>query len=175
MEQELVASGIGGQGIQIAVTILAKAAASEGKHVMTFSMFGGAIRGGRSECTAVIGDEPIDAPPIVPETQYALALHDRYFESVASRVRKNGLVIVNSDLVNVKLPVEVISLPLTTMAEELGSVSLVSMCALGAVCSATKLASVETVIETMKAEIPPHRRDRVASNERAINAGAIAV
>ena len=41
MERELVLSGIGGQGIQLAAQVVARAAIAEGKQVQLFGSYGG--------------------------------------------------------------------------------------------------------------------------------------
>jgi Pyruvate/2-oxoacid:ferredoxin oxidoreductase gamma subunit len=66
MEREIIFTGVGGQGIQLMAKVLAHAAVEAGKHVMLFGVYGGAMRGSPSECTVIIGDAEIEAPPIVP-------------------------------------------------------------------------------------------------------------
>src|SRR4051812_43697517 len=83
VERELIMTGIGGQGVQIAVRALARAAASSGRNVMLFGMFGGSVRGGKTEATLVVSDEEIEAPPILAQTWSAVALHPKFFETVA--------------------------------------------------------------------------------------------
>src|SRR6266568_3138699 len=90
VEHELIMTGIGGQGVQVATKALARAAASQGLNVMLFGMFGGSVRGGRSETTLVVSDEDIEAPPIIPETGCAVAMHDEFFSTVAERLRPGG-------------------------------------------------------------------------------------
>ena len=46
MEREVILTGIGGQGVQLAAKILAEAANREGRQVMMFGIFMGMIRGG---------------------------------------------------------------------------------------------------------------------------------
>ena len=49
MEREILLSGIGGQGVQLAAKMLPHAGMVEGRHVMQFSMFMGTMRGGSSD------------------------------------------------------------------------------------------------------------------------------
>ena len=58
MERELVMTGIGGQGIQLAAQVLARAALSEGRQVQLFGSYGGMMRGGNTEATVVVADGP---------------------------------------------------------------------------------------------------------------------
>src|SRR5690606_41928167 len=45
-EREVMWTGIGGQGVQLAATILARAATLEGREVMSLGTYGGTMRGG---------------------------------------------------------------------------------------------------------------------------------
>ena len=51
MERELLLTGIGGQGIQLAAAVLARAALVEGREVQVFGSYGGMMRGGATEAT----------------------------------------------------------------------------------------------------------------------------
>jgi len=168
-------TGIGGQGVQIATKALARAAASQGLNVMFFGMFGGSVRGGRSETTLVVSDEEIEAPPIIPETSAAVAMHDEFFEPVAARLRPDGVAVINSSLFSFERNgARVVRVPMTEIAEELGNVNLVGMVAMGATVSATGLVSLDAALEAMRAEIPSYRADRIPQNEQAIVRGAAA-
>ena len=56
MERELVLTGIGGQGVQLAAQVLATAAVLEDRRVMLFGVYGGTMRGGSSDSTVVVAD-----------------------------------------------------------------------------------------------------------------------
>ena len=51
MERELLLTGIGGQGVQLAAQVLARAAIAEGRSVQMFGSYGGMMRGGNTEAT----------------------------------------------------------------------------------------------------------------------------
>ena len=63
MEREIFLTGIGGQGVQLAARILALAATREGRYVMSLGTYGGTMRGGNTDSTVVVADEPIASPP----------------------------------------------------------------------------------------------------------------
>jgi len=65
VEREVLLTGIGGQGVQLAATILARAATREGRHVMTLGTYGGCMRGGNTDSSVLVADRPISTPPIV--------------------------------------------------------------------------------------------------------------
>src|SRR5437016_13217968 len=95
MERELLITGIGGQGVQLAAQVLARAATLEGREVMFLGLYGGMMRGGNTDSTVVIADAPIAAPPVVSRAWSAIAMHDDYWPPVEVTLRPSGLVLVN--------------------------------------------------------------------------------
>ncbi len=79
MERELLITGIGGQGVQLAAQVLARGATLEGREVMYLGLYGGMMRGGNTDSTVVVADAPILAPPVVSHAWSAIAMHDDYW------------------------------------------------------------------------------------------------
>src|SRR5690606_19821427 len=94
VERELMVTGIGGQGVQLATQVLARAAMAEGREVMLFGSYGGMMRGGNTDTTLVIADGPITAPPVVPSTWSAILMHHDYWHPVRARLRSGSVVFV---------------------------------------------------------------------------------
>ena len=97
-ELEIMWTGIGGQGVQLAAKILALAATRDGREVMSLGTYGGTMRGGNTDATIVIADGPILSPPMVSKTWAALVVHPRFYEPIAPKLRPDGLVFVDADL-----------------------------------------------------------------------------
>jgi Pyruvate/2-oxoacid:ferredoxin oxidoreductase gamma subunit len=173
-EREIIFTGLGGQGIQLMAKILAEAAVREGRHVMLFGVYGGMMRGGPSESTVVIGDAEIQAPPIIPHCWAIVAMHPQGLAELARKLRPGGLVFANQTLVNAapRADVRTIGLPATHMAEQAGSIAAASMVALGGFVAATGVVGFETVVDAMRAALPPHRRQRGEENVRFLTMGA---
>src|SRR3954470_1873705 len=91
-------TGIGGQGIQLAAQVLARAALAEGREVQMFGSYGGMMRGGNTEATVVIADGPIESPPTVGTTWSAILMHHDYSEPTIKRLRAGSVVLVNSSV-----------------------------------------------------------------------------
>ena len=92
MEREILFTGIGGQGIQLMAKVLADAAARAGCYAMLFGVYHGAMRGSPSDSTLVVGDTPIEAPPIVPACWSIVALHPRSLEPLLPKLRPDGFL-----------------------------------------------------------------------------------
>jgi Pyruvate/2-oxoacid:ferredoxin oxidoreductase gamma subunit len=176
-ERELLLTGIGGQGVQLAAQVVARAAALEGKDVMLFGVYGGVMRGGNSDATVVVAEGPVQAPPIVSHAWSALALHPRYWEPLAARLVPDAVVVLNSSLFDepVDLP-HVYEVPATQVAtEELGNPMAVSMVATGAYVALTGLVALDSAVAAMEESLPSYRRQHAEGNARALRTGAALV
>ncbi len=174
MEREVIITGIGGQGIQLMAKVLAQAANRAGKQVMLFGIYGGMMRGGPSESTVVIGDDEIQAPPIIPQTWSVLAMHPMGLPEVTKKLRPGGVLCTNSTLVT-QVPrddVQLISIPATKLAEQAGAIMGAGMIALGAFCVATRLVDHDAVVQAMRDSLPPHRQHLADRNVQLLNQGA---
>ena len=174
-EREVLLTGIGGQGIQLAAQVLARAAVLEGRDVMLFGIYGGVMRGGNSDATIVVGDGPVQAPPIVSHAWSALALHPRYWDDLAPRLVEDAVVLVNSSLF--EEPIEsrrwrVFGVDATGVAtERLENPLAVSMVATGAYVALTGIVALDSAIVAMEESLPSYRRQHAAANADALRTG----
>ena len=75
MERSLIATGIGGQGIQLSAQVMARAAIYDGRNAMLFGSYGGMMRGGSTDASLVLADGPIDSPPVLSRCWLGIAMH----------------------------------------------------------------------------------------------------
>lgn len=178
MERAVVMTGLGGQGIQLAAKLLAEAAMREGREVMMFGIFMGMIRGGSSESTVVVGDGPIETPPIVPSIWAILAMHGDGLPKLAAKIEPGGVLCTNASLVGAPPAwpgVRQVAVPATDLAKEMGQPLGASMIALGASVRATGLVHAEALAEALGTVLPPHRQKHAEANRRCLERGAAAV
>lgn len=174
MERELLLTGIGGQGVQLAAQVIARGATLEGRHVMLFGVYGGAMRGMNTDGTVVVGDTPLVSPPLVSRTWSAIAMHDKFWAPVARKLRPGALVLVNDATFEAELDTDayrVFRVGATELAAELGNELGGSMVMTGAYVGITGLVGLDAVVEGMRESIPPYRSQHIAANEEAIRAG----
>ena len=174
MERELLITGIGGQGIQLVAQVLARAATLEGREVMYLGLYGGMMRGGNTDSTVVVADAPIEVPPVVSRTWSAIAMHDDFWPAVEGKLRAGALVLVNDATfpADPEGDVTVHRLRATEVATALGNPLAASMVALGAYANVTGIVSVDALVAAMQASVPSYRTQHIATNERALRAGA---
>ena len=177
MERELLITGIGGQGIQLAAQVLARAATVEDREVMYLGLYGGMMRGGNTDSTVVVADGPITAPPVVARAWSAIAMHDEFWAPLESKLRADGVVLVNDSTFESEImaPVNVVRLKATELAAEIGNPQAGTMVMVGAYSALTGLISIDSAVEGMKESIPSYRSQHIEANERALRAGYDAV
>jgi Pyruvate/2-oxoacid:ferredoxin oxidoreductase gamma subunit len=174
VERELLLTGIGGQGVQLAAQILARAALANGRSVQMFGSYGGMMRGGRTDATIVIADVPVEAPPTVGDAWSAIVMHDAYAQPILDAVRPGGIVLVNEEFKALPLDRDryaVVELPVADIAERAGNRMAASMVMLGAYAAATDLVTAEALVGSVAESLPPYRKQLAEVNVAAIRAG----
>jgi Pyruvate/2-oxoacid:ferredoxin oxidoreductase gamma subunit len=174
VERELILTGVGGQGVQLAAQVLARGAIHDGRQAMLFGIYSGMMRGGNSDSSLVVGDGPIQAPPLVSRAWSALAMHHEFWEPLAPKLRAGGVVVVNSSLFEGVLDRDayrVFDVPAGDIAAELGNPLVAAMVMAGAYAAITDLVSLDGLLDGMRESVPPYRRQHIAANESAIRAG----
>ena len=171
---ELVIAGFGGQGILFLGEVLAHAAVIEGKNVTWMPAYGPEQRGGTATCTVVIADEPIGSP-VVSDPPVVIIMNRPSMDKFESRVRGEGLLIVNSSMVDrtaERSDVRVVMVDAVREATALGDARVANMVLLGAFLATTPVVSLEAVQRALRDLIPPSRAQMVALNLSAIARGA---
>jgi Pyruvate/2-oxoacid:ferredoxin oxidoreductase gamma subunit len=173
-EREVLLTGIGGQGVQLAAQVLARAAAVDGRQVMLFGLYSGMMRGGNSDSTLVVADGDIQAPPLISHASSAIVMHHKFWGPLVSKLRPGAVIVVNSSLFEGAVDRNahrVFDVPVTDIASELGNSMAASMVMVGAYAAITGLVTLDAALEGMRDSIPPYRRQHVEGNERAIRTG----
>ena len=177
MEREILVTGIGGQGVQLAANVLAHAALAEGRDVQLFGSYGGMMRGGNTDAELVVADARIEAPPTVGSAWAVMAMHPDYAKPALARLRPGGLVFRNSDLWEAEMErtdVDVVDVPAAALAADAGNVMVASMVMLGVLSTVTDLVGLDSLRAGVRACVPSYRRQHLELNDRALQAGAAA-
>jgi 2-oxoglutarate ferredoxin oxidoreductase subunit gamma len=174
VERELMITGIGGQGVQLASLVLARAAITEGREAQLFGSYGGVMRGGNTETTVVVGDGPIEAPSTVGVTWSAILMHHDYVEPTLRCLRPGSVVLINSTVYEAPFDrTAYVSLDVaaTDMAVEVGNIMTASMVMIGAYASFTGLVGLDALALGVAESLPPYRKNHVELNVSALQAG----
>ena len=121
MERELLLTGIGGQGVQLAAQVIAGAATLEGREVMFFGIYGGMMRGGNTDSTVVVADAADHRAAGGLEDVVGHRDAPRVLGADRAKLRPDGVVLCNSTVFDPQEPVDraahqVFDIPATEVA-----------------------------------------------------------
>ena len=168
-------AGFGGQGIMFMGKLMATAAMLDNKYVTWFPSYGAEMRGGTANCTVIISDQTIGSP-IVARPWASIVMNNPSVERFAPRVKTNGLLLINSSLVK-DIPgrddIEIIALPITDMADSLGTLKVANIIALSAFCSKTGIVTMENLQRAMEESFSSKKKkDIIEVNRKAMLMGS---
>lgn len=176
VEREILLTGIGGQGIQLAARTLAEAAIADGRRVQLFASYGGMMRGGNSDSFLVIADSDISSPPVVGSAWAALVMHHEHAAAVWPKLRPDSLVVINHSVVAPSCrpsdaAVGVVEVAALDIATEAGSSMAASLVLVGALVARTNLVSADALLDTAARVLPSYRSEAAVVNRKALEAG----
>lgn len=174
MLHEIIIAGFGGQGVMSMGQLLTYSGMYEDKHVSWLPSYGPEQRGGTANCSVIVSDEPIGSPLISYPT-IAIVLNKPSFDKFEPLVAPNGLLIINSSLVDKKSKrkdITVIEIPASQLAIDIGEPKVGNSIILGAFLELSKAVSVDSVIEALKKVLPERRHNLIPINKIALEKGA---
>ena len=171
-----MATGIGGQGVQLATQVLARGAMIQGLEVLMFGSYGGMMRGGNTDTTLVLADGPIESPPVVPTTWSAILMHHDYWLPMRPKLRADSLVFVNTSVFEDEHGLldgdwTVYGVPATDLAVDGGNIVNASLVMVGAYCAVTGLVGMDALGAGLEESLPPYRRQHLPAGLAALATG----
>jgi 2-oxoglutarate ferredoxin oxidoreductase subunit gamma len=167
-------AGSGGQGVLSMGYILAFAAMKDMKNVTYLPSYGAEVRGGTANCTVCISDEEI-ASPVASAPDFAVVLNKPSMIKFQGMIKKDGIMLVNSSLVDAKADradIEVVYIPANKLALELGNERAVNMIMMGAFAAKTGVTSLESLLGGMSEVLKAKNAALVELNKRGLERGA---
>ncbi|MDA8235203.1 MAG: 2-oxoacid:acceptor oxidoreductase family protein [Clostridia bacterium] len=174
MLHEIIIAGFGGQGILSMGQLLTYAGMIENKEVAWLPSYGPEMRGGTANCAVTVSDIPISSP-VVSEPTAVIIMNKPSLIKFEPMVKPDGFILVNSSLVDqkVKRPdIKVYEIPANEIAEEMGNSRVAGNIMLGALQELTGVVSIDSMEETLKKVLPPHKHNLIPVNRQALEKGA---
>lgn len=172
MIKSFIISGSGGQGVLSIGNILANIFLLDKKEVSYCSCYGAEMRGGAVNCEINVSDEELLCVQN-DKVDYVIALNQTSFDKFISKVKKNGVIIVNSSLAKIEKTrndINYIFAPLTKEAMEFGNVKFTNSIALGILFNIIKMSSLEN-IKLAYEKILKDKKELIIKNIEAFNFG----
>jgi 2-oxoglutarate ferredoxin oxidoreductase subunit gamma len=173
MQNELLISGFGGQGVMFAGQIMAYAAMDQGLNVTWIPSYGPEMRGGTANCTVVISDEEIGAP-LVAKPRIAIVLNRPSLDKYEPIIKPGGWLFINASMIDrdaERADIETRQVPASQIAEELGDKRMANMVMLGALLGAIPLLPVEAIARAMQDHLPKRHQHLIPANLEALKRG----
>src|SRR6185369_9806101 len=173
-ERAIAFSGTGAQGIQLAAKTLAVAAMHEQRQVMVCGTYGGTMRGGYTESTIIVADQPVLSPPTVDAAWAALVMHHQGWPAVRRLLKPGALVLLDSSVFRGEhegLGANVVEITATEFATDRGQPRTAAMICLGAFCALTSVVRLDSLLEAAKGVLPSYRAQHAAANVEALKFG----
>jgi 2-oxoisovalerate ferredoxin oxidoreductase beta subunit len=170
-EPQMKIAGFGGQGVLFFGALLANIGLRRNFHVTWLPAYGPESRGGTANCNVVVSTEQV-ASPLVTEPNVLVAFNGPSLEKFTPVVPPGGLILYNSTLIDSPVEredVEVLAVPATGLADELGDGKVANLVMLGAYLGWTGVFGEQDVGEALKAVIK--RKDMLELDRQAVARG----
>ncbi len=177
MHESVIMSGFGGQGILLMGQLLCYAGMHEGRKVTWMPSYGPEMRGGTANCTVMISSDRVGSP-VIRFPQSLVAMNKASLDKFENAIQPEGFLVINSSLVDrdpTRTDIRFIKVPANQIAEDVGTLQVTNMAALGAYVAGSGVVSLEAVIVALRRMIPEHRKQMLTVNEEALRRGAESV
>ena len=171
MEQGILISGTGGQGIVAAGEFLSEALFRAGYEVVNTRSYGSEARGGSCRSEVIVSDgELYDLQ--LEEADVLIAMSLPAYRRYISRAKRGGLVLVDAGVLSgieeTRSDVEMVSVPAAELAAGLGNPIVANMVLLGALAKRSELVELDRLREAVRERMRPSMQE---INLRALEAG----
>lgn len=175
-QESVILAGFGGQGVIFSGKLLAQTAMRMGQEITFIPAYGAEVRGGTSNCTVVIDDQPIGSPLVSNPTSLVI-LNKASLTKFAPRLHPGGLLLYNSSLIDETPAVphiscRIVPVPADELAIELGNQKAANMIMLGAYARLCPILSLEHVIEALPHVLAKRHHHTLPINEAALKKGS---
>jgi 2-oxoisovalerate ferredoxin oxidoreductase beta subunit len=168
---EIKIAGFGGQGILLLGAAMAQAGMLENYHVSWLPSYGPEMRGGTANCHVNIREIEVGSP-MVSNPSVLIVMNRPSLEKFEDDVKAGGLILYDSSLIDIapsRKDVEILPVPATKIADELGNTRIANMVVLGVYMGYSGLMAKDTIYESLKSAIK-HKRF-MDINIRAVDRG----
>jgi len=164
-------AGFGGQGILLLGLVLTQAGMLEEYHVSWLPSYGPEMRGGTANCHVNISETEI-ASPLVSIPTVLIVMNRPSLEKFERTVKPGGIIFYDNSLIDIepsRKDVEVVAVPATKIADDLGSTKVANMVMIGAYIGYTGILTKESVFDAL--DMMVKRKEFNELNRRAVEAG----
>ena len=148
-------AGFGGQGILLMGQLLAEMGLREQMEVSWLPSYGPEMRSGSAHCHVTLSHERIGSP-LISHPDVLVAMNELSLRKFASGVVPGGLILYNADQLPADFKVthaRVICIPVSEMADQIGSAKVANVVMLGALLEETGCLPTDTAIDVLEQSV----------------------
>ena len=173
MMDKILLAGFGGQGVMFIGKVLAYSGMLGGREVCWIPSYGPEMRGGTANCSVLVSDEEIHSP-VINQADAGIVLNQPSYDKFLARIKPGGTLVVNSSIIDTaqkRDDINIVAVPATELANEIGNASLANMVCLGALLPALSLVDLDSVKTAMDEVIGKKKPELYELNVAAIRKG----
>ena len=173
MQNEIVVSGFGGQGVLFGGQLLAYTAMDQGMQVTWIPSYGPEMCGGTANCTVIIAEEEIGSP-LVKTPGAVVAMNLPSLLKYEHTIKPGGVLVMNTSMVDRQASrpdIIIRNVPGNELAEQAGNTRSLNMVMVGALIKVLPIFPLQAVIESMTAHTPSRNQRFLEANIKALQAG----
>ncbi|MDD5459064.1 MAG: 2-oxoacid:acceptor oxidoreductase family protein [Phycisphaerae bacterium] len=180
MDEQVIMSGFGGQGVMLIGKLLAYIGMAAGKEVAYMPSYGAEVRGGTANCHVIISNDAI-ASPVVTKCDSLIAMNKASVNRFAKQIKSGGLLVYNSSLIEPQAvdeldgDFEMLAVSADDIALKIGTIRVANMVALGAYLRKRKLFSIENAIESLPSVLAIRHHNLLDINIQALKGEKVTV
>jgi 2-oxoglutarate ferredoxin oxidoreductase subunit gamma len=153
MRKEIRIAGFGGQGTVLAGYLLGKAfSLYQGLEAVMTQSYGPEARGGASSSNIVVADREI-AFPFVQNADILIALSQEAYSKFRDETAPEAIIFLDTSLVKPESDDEILGLPATEIAEQIGRRIVANVVMLGYLCGNQEWISVEALEKAIRTTV----------------------
>jgi len=172
VNEEIKVAGFGGQGVLSLGTVLSEMGMLHNYEVSWLPSYGPEMRGGTANCSVKISKKKIGSP-LVANPTILIAMNRPSLDKFENDVISGGLIMYDDSLIDrkpVRDDVDIIPIPATKLADELGNTKAANMIIVGALIALKGFMSQQIVLDSLVNVLK--RKNLVELNQKAILRGA---
>ena len=169
---EIILSGVGGQGLVVAGTLLGKAATIfENLNATLTTSYGVETRGTFTKSDVIISKDEINFQEVIKE-DFVLALAQVAYDEYVKSINEDCILVYDSNSIETtgEVKAKQYGFPITDIARKIGNIATANIISLGIIVKMTDVVSAESVIKVLKEQFAGKPRV-IEMNLKAFNKG----
>lgn len=172
-KHKIIIAGFGGQGVMSAGSIIAYMGMMEGKKTSWFPMYGPEKRGGTAACHTIISENLIGSP-VIENPEVLIVFNEPSLDKYEEILLPGGTLIMDNSFIKRKTfrtDINLVQLPATKMASEMGNITFANIIVIGAFISTTDILSGEHFENALSSVLPQKKHYMIPQEVEAFNIG----